>query len=363
MGYGLSWGSEMIMSEGNTARQFWIRAPGYGEIVRADLAPRQAHQVLVRTLYSGISRGTESLVFRGEVPRSQYEAMRAPFQEGEFPGPIKYGYTNVGQVQDGPDAPAQALAGRTVFCLYPHQDLYCVPAAVVTPVPDALPAGRAVLAASMETAVNTLWDARPAAGDRIVVIGAGVVGLLIAWLCRQTPGTRVTTVDVNPAREPIAKELGVDFLTEPPREADADLVIHASGQPEGLKSALAVAGVEATIVEVSWFGNRSVPLPLGEAFHARRLTLRSSQVGRLPSDRAPRWNHARRMQLALELLRDPRLDVLITGESEFEDLPEVLATLSRDPGRTLCHRIRYAAGDGSRQPSEGALNRVQPEHS
>ena len=326
-----------------TARQFWIQAPGRGEIVSADLAPRQDSQVLVRTLYSGISRGTESLVFRGEVPPSQYEAMRAPFQEGEFPGPVKYGYTSVGEVQEGPDSMTYHGAGRTVFCLYPHQDFYCVPAAAVSVVPADLPPGRAVLAANMETAVNTIWDARPAAGDCIVVIGAGVVGLLAAWLCRQIPGTCVTVVDINPARESVARELGVPFLGKPPESADADLVIHASGQPAGLRSALAVAGAEATVVEVSWYGSRSVALPLGEAFHSSRLTLKSSQVGRLPTDRMPRWNRARRMTLALELLRDPRLDALITGESEFEDLPEVLGRLSRDPGDALCHRIRYSA--------------------
>ena len=331
------------MSENNATRQFWIRTPGHGEILTAELPHRQEDEVLVRTLYSGISRGTESLVFRGEVPRSQYQAMRAPFQEGEFPGPIKYGYTSVGEVQQGPELHPNHLVGRTVFCLYPHQDLYCVPATMVTPVPDDVPAGRAVLGANMETAVNAVWDARPAAGDRIVIIGAGVVGLLIAWLCRQIPGTRVSVVDINPARELIARELGLAFLAEPPLDAIADLVIHASGRPEGLHSALAVAGMEATIIEVSWYGNRSVPLPLGENFHARRLTLRSSQVGRLHPDRIARWDHARRMELALDLLRDPCLDVLITGESEFEDLPEVLAKLSRDPGDTLCHRIRYSA--------------------
>ena len=194
----------------------------------------------------------------------------------------------------------------------------------------------------METALNAVWDARPAAGDRIVVIGAGVVGLLIAWLCRQMPGTRVTAVDINSAREAVARELGVSFVGEPPEDAAADLVVHASGQPEGLASALAVAGVEATVLEVSWYGSRAVPLPLGEAFHSRRLSIKSSQVGRLNPDRAPRWTTARRLGLALELLRDPRLDALITGESEFEDLPEVLAKLSRDPGDALCHRIRYS---------------------
>ncbi len=296
----------------------------------------------MRSRVSGISRGTESLVFRGEVPLSQYESMRAPFQDGAFPGPVKYGYMNVGIVEESSDAHAD-FVGRAVFCLYPHQDLYCVPHAAVTPLPDDLPPDRAVLAAYMETAVNAVWDARPTAGDHVVVIGAGVVGLLTAWLCRQTPGSRVTVVDINPARELVCRELGLVFAGEPPRASNADLVVHASGQPEGLRSALAVAGEESTIVELSWYGSRSVLLPLGEAFHARRLTLRSSQVGRLHPDRTPRWSRARRMELALTLLCDSRLDSLITGESAFDELPVVLARLSGDSTDQLCHRIRYAA--------------------
>ena len=257
------------MSEPITARQFWIRAPGAGEIRRAVLAPRQDDEVLVRTVYSGISRGTEAIVFRGEVPPAQYEEMRAPFQEGAFPGPVKYGYCSVGEVLEGPEA----LVGRRVFCLYPHQDMYVVPAIAVTPLPHQLPAGRAVLAANMETAINVVWDARPLVGDRIVVIGAGVVGLLVAWLCRHTAGAEVTVVDTNPSRVTVARALDLPFLTEPPGEADADLVIHASGQPEGLRSALGVAGVEATIVEASWYGSpvgpaaagRGVPCPATDA--------------------------------------------------------------------------------------------------
>ena len=330
------------MSEITTARQFWIRAPGHGEIVRAPLAARHADELLIRTRYSAISRGTESLVFRGEVPSSQYEAMRAPFQEGEFPGPVKYGYVSVGEVVDGPARGSSDLIGRLVFCLFPHQDLYCVPAARVTRIPDDVPAGRAVLAANMETAVNVLWDAQPAIGDRIVVIGAGVVGLLVAWLCAKTPGASVTVVDINPARAEIAQVLGLSMLTEAPRDANADLVIHASGQAGGLASALAIAGFEATIVEASWYGSRPVTLSLGEHFHSRRLTLRSSQVGRVPPERTPRWDSQRRMALALDLLRDPCFDALITGESAFEDLPAVLARLSHDPAGALCHRIRYA---------------------
>ncbi len=330
------------MADIQVARQFWIRAPRHGEIVTAELPARQADEVLVRTKYSGISRGTEALVFKGEVPPSQRESMRAPFQEGDFPGPVKYGYMSVGTVEEGPDE----LTGRSVFCLYPHQDLYCVPAQAVAPVPSDIPVTRALLAANMETAVNAVWDAGVTVGDRVAVIGAGVVGLLVAWLCRQIPGTQVAVQDVNGSRKAVAQALGLDFelaTARPPgRLVGRDLLFHASGRPEGLTRALELAGPEATIVELSWFGDKAVPLPLGENFHSQRLTIKSSQVGRLPVSRQPRWNHRDRLLLALELLRDQALDVFLTGESDFADLPEVLATLSDTPGDTLCHRIRYS---------------------
>lgn len=325
------------MAESTTVRQFWIEAPGRGAVVSARLPPRRDHELTVRALYSGISRGTEALVFRGEVPPSQYQAMRAPFQEGDFPGPVKYGYSSVGRVVEGP----ADLEGQVVFCLHPHQDCYTVPRGAVARVPDGVPPGRAVLAANMETAVNVLWDARPAVGDRIVVVGGGVVGLLCAWLCRGGPGVDLTLVDPDPARAPVAAALDVPFRNEVPERADADLVIHASGHPDGLAAALAAAGVEGVVVEASWYGDRAVPLPLGEAFHSRRLTVRSSQVGRLPPARTPRWDHARRLALAMTLLGDARLDALITGEDRFEDLPTVMARLSRTSAGTLCHRIRY----------------------
>lgn len=330
------------MSDTHVARQFWIRAPRHGEIVTAELPPRQANEVLVRTRYSAISRGTEALVFRGDVPPSQYAHMRAPFQEGDFPWPVKYGYMSVGDVLAGPDD----LVGRTVFCLYPHQDLYCVPVEAVTLVPDGVPAARAVLAANMETAINAVWDAGATVGDRIAVIGAGVVGLLVAWLCRQIPGASVTAVDTNPGRADVAQALGLDFAAPPALQPDAkrgcDLVFHASGQPAGLTHALELAGPEGTIVELSWYGTTSVPLPLGESFHSRRLTIRSSQVGRLPPSRQPRWGYRDRRALAVELLRDGVLDLLLTAETDFIDLPDVLASLSDGPGETLCHRIRYS---------------------
>lgn len=302
-------------------------------------------EVRVRTLFSGISRGTESLVFRGEVPESQWAAMRAPFQEGEFPGPLKYGYMNVGRVEAGLGVTGESLVGRNVFCLYPHQEEYVVPTSAVAPLPDDLPPERAVLAANMETAVNGVWDGRPAVGDRILVLGGGVVGMLAAYLCAGTPGARVLLVDPNPARSGTAARLGIDWAARVPddagREPGMDLVIHASGNPDGLATALTAAGPEGRVVELSWYGDQPVSLPLGEAFHSRRLTIRSSQVGRIPPERTPRWDYARRKALALELLRDAELDALITGESDFEELPGVMAELAEDPGDVLCHRIRY----------------------
>jgi 2-desacetyl-2-hydroxyethyl bacteriochlorophyllide A dehydrogenase len=320
------------------ARAFWVTAPGRGEIRREALGTPSDGEVLVRALYSGISRGTEALVFNDLVPPSEWDRMRAPFQAGEFPAPVKYGYSSVGRVVSGP----RDLTGRTVFVLHPHQTRFIVPAGAVHVLPDGIPPARAVLAANLETALNGVWDGRPHVGDRIAVIGAGTVGCLAAWVASRIAGCDVELVDINPRRAAAAAALGVRFAAPAEAAREADLVIHASGVPAGLEHALQIAGEEATIVELSWFGDQSVPLSLGRAFHARRLTIASSQVGRVAPSQRPRWDAARRMQLALKLLDDPALDALITGEDEFERLPDVMAALARCPGDTLCHRIRYS---------------------
>jgi len=291
----------------------------------------------VRSLFSGVSRGTEALVFAGRVPASERQRMRAPFQRGEFPAPVKYGYASVGVVERGP----RELEGRRVFTLYPHQTRYVVPAAAVHVLPDGVPPERAVLAANLETAINGVWDARPHVGDRITVVGAGAVGCLAAWIAGRIAGCEVELVDTNPRRGAIAKALGVGFKTPADASDGADVVIHASGSAAGLALALRVAAFEATIVEMSWHGAGEVPVPLGEAFHARRLTIASSQVGTVPPSQRARWSTRRRMALALSMLTDPALDVLITGESPFDALPQVMAQLAAEPGDALCHRIRY----------------------
>ncbi|WP_371663752.1 3-hydroxyacyl-CoA dehydrogenase NAD-binding domain-containing protein [Streptomyces sp. NBC_00280] len=319
------------------ARAFWIGSPDHGEIRDVELPAPGEGEVLVRTLFSGVSRGTETLVFRGGVPVSQYAAMRAPFQEGDFPGPVKYGYLNVGVVEEGPDA----LVGRTVFCLYPHQTRYVVPADAVTPVPDGVPAERAVLAGTVETAVNALWDASPLAGDRIAVVGGGMIGSSVAALIARFPGVRVQLVDADPGRAKTAEALGVDFALPGDALGECDLVVHASATEAGLARSLELLAAEGTVIELSWYGDRRVSLPLGEAFHSRRLTVRSSQVGTVSPAARPGRTYADRLALALDLLADPALDALVTGECAFEELPDVLPGLASGEIPALCHRVRY----------------------
>ncbi|GAA4734102.1 zinc-dependent alcohol dehydrogenase [Phytohabitans rumicis] len=318
-------------------RAFWLRTPGHGEIRPVTVARHGPDQVLVRTLYSGVSRGTETLVFRGGVPASQHSAMRAPFQEGDFPGPVKYGYLNVGVVEEGPPA----LLGRTVFCLYPHQTRYAVPATAVTTVPDSVPARRAVLAGTVETAVNALWDAAPLVGDRVAVVGAGMVGSCVAALLARFPGVRVQLVDVDPGRAEVATALGVDFALPGDADGERDLVVHASATEAGLARSLELLAPEGTVVELSWYGDRRVSVPLGEHFHSRRLVVRGSQVGTVSPAQRGRRSFADRLALALELLADPAFDALISGECDFDDLPEVLPRLAGGDLPALCHVVRY----------------------
>ena len=319
------------------SRACWVEAPGRAAIRSEPLGPPGPGEVSVRTLHSGISRGTEMLVYRGEVPASEFERMRAPFQAGDFPAPVKYGYASVGVVQQGP----AALRGRTVFCLYPHQTHYVVPADAVLVLPAGVPPARAVLAANLETAINALWDAAPRIGDRIAVVGAGVVGLLVAWLAARLPGCEVEVIDTQAARAGVAARLGIGFAEPAAARGDADLVLHASGNPQGLITALNLAAFEARVIELSWYGQRAVTLPLGEAFHARRLQLRSSQVGQVAAAQRSRWSHRRRMALALSLLTESALDALVTNSAPFDELPAILARLAAGAPDTLCHRIDY----------------------
>lgn len=310
-----------------SARAFWLTGPHQGELRVEELPEPGPDEVLLHGGFSGISRGTEGLVWRGGVPEELAARMRVPFQGGDFPWPVKYGYARVGHL---------GSSRKWGFALAPHQEALVLPRAAVTVLPAGVPPERAVLAANLETALNAVWDARPGPGDRVAVVGAGVVGGLVGWLMGRIPGTTVTLVD--PAdRTGLAEAFGLRWCEPGLARGDQDLVVHASGTSEGLATALSLAGEEALVLELSWYGTAPVQAPLGAAFHPRRLTLKSSQVGQLPPHRRPRWDHARRMQVVLELLRQDELDVLIDAESPFEELPELLGAL---PGE-FCHRLIF----------------------
>ncbi len=320
-----------------TGRSYWLAEPGSGEIHTVIVPDPGAGEVLVRTLVSGISRGTESLVFRGGVPESQYAAMRAPFQEGDFPGPVKYGYLNVGVVEAGPDD----LVGRTVFCSTPTRRRTSCPSRRSRWSPTTCHPRRAVLAGTVETAVNALWDARPLVGDRVAVVGAGMVGLCVARLLAAMPGVTVTVVDVDGSRAEVAEKLGAAFASPVQAPRDLDLVVHASGTSDGLQLSLDLLGADGVVTDLSWYGDTKVELSLGDRFHSARLGIKASQVGEIAEARRGRRTHADRTALALRLLADPAFDALLTGASSFDELPEVMGKLASGSLPALCHTIGY----------------------
>jgi threonine dehydrogenase-like Zn-dependent dehydrogenase len=320
-----------------TATALWYVDRGQAELRREAIAPPKPDEVLVRALFGAISRGTERLIYSGRVPASEYDRMRCPRMTGSFPFPVKYGYATVGRVEAG----AAELLDRVVFSLHPHQTLFTVPASAALLVPEGVPARRAVLAPNMETALNALWDAAPGPADRIAVVGAGVVGLLTAYLCHRMPGTQVTIVDVAPARAFAAERLGLHFA--PPENAprECDLVFHASGTESGLATALGLAGDEAAIVELSWYGAGEIAAPLGGEFHSRRLRLMSSQVGKVAPSHRPRWTSERRLAAAIGLLDDPALDALLSPAYELEELPNSLPSILSARADVICPVIAY----------------------
>jgi NADPH:quinone reductase-like Zn-dependent oxidoreductase len=319
----------------------WYVGAGRAELRPESLGARASAQVRVRAMFGAISRGTERLIFEGRVPPSQYERMRGPNMDGAFPYPAKYGYATVGRVEEGPPE----LQDQIVFALHPHQNVFTVAADSVVPVPEQVPPARAVLAANMETALNALWDGAPGPADRIAVVGGGVVGLLLARLCARMPGTRVTVIDVAASRGELAQTLGAGFAAPAAAPQDCDLVFHASGTGAGLATALRIAGEEATIVELSWYGAGDVAVPLGEAFHSRRLRLVASQVGQVAPSHRLRWTRARRLAAALDLLADPVLDGLLAPAVAFEDLPARLAEILESQADARCPLIRYPQSD------------------
>ena len=321
------------------AKALWYIAPGAAELRATPVDAPTAGLAQVRTLFSGISRGTERLVLAGKVGESEWQRMRAPLQEGNFPFPVKYGYCAVGTVTAGPET----LRGKTVFCLHPHQDYFNVAVERLTVVPDAVPARRATLTANMETALNALWDAGAGPGDLIAVVGGGIVGLLVAHLAARLPGAAVTLVDVDASRAALAHHLGAHFALPATAPKDCDIVFHTSASAPGLNTAISLAGEEATIVEMSWYGEQTTAVHLGGPFHSRRLKLISSQVGKVSAGRRIRWDYARRLEVALNLLEDPRLDALVADSVPFADAAKRIAEILGPNASGIAPVLDYGA--------------------
>ena len=341
--------------EAAQATAYWTTGPQHGELRSEALAVPGPGEALVRTLYSGISKGTEIVVHQGSVPPRVAEAMRAPHQEGSFPSPVKFGYLSVGVVEQGPEG----WVGQNVFCLNPHQDRYVTGTDQLTRIPDGVPARRAVLTGTVETAVNALWEAGPRLGDRIAVVGSGLVGGMVATLLRSFPLARLQLVDLDPERRHLADRLGVEFAHPDDATPDCDIVFHCSASQQGLARSLQLTGDEGDVIEMSWYANREVTLPLGEDFHARRLSIRASQVGVVAKARRHRRTNADRLDLAVSLLKDPIFDVFLTGASPFTDLPDVVQNLADGTLEALCHVIEYpVAADAGTDVHPGATGPV-----
>ncbi|XVX22203.1 zinc-dependent alcohol dehydrogenase [Actinomycetota bacterium] len=308
-----------------------------GEIRQEPLPRPESDEVLVRTLASGVSRGTETLVHRHEVPPEIAVDMRAPHQVGDLPDPVKYGYLSVGVVEQGP----ADLMGRRVFALHPHQDWFVVPSTDVVPIPDDVPTQRAVLAGTVETAVNALWDGAPRIGDRIAVVGAGMVGLSIALLLARHPLGRLEVVETDATRREQVRALGLTAVAPDESGEGCDLVFHTSASSGGLATAIGLLGMEGEVIELSWYGTTRPETPLGAAFHSKRLAIRASQVGRVSPARSARRSYGDRLAIALEALRDSAFDALLTPPVPFDDLPAAIDEIASDQREVLCQIIDY----------------------
>jgi NADPH:quinone reductase-like Zn-dependent oxidoreductase len=319
-----------------TAQALFYTAPGLAELREVALPPLGEGMAEVCTLYSGLSRGTERLVSGGLVPPAEYQRMRAPLQEGEFPFPVKYGYAAVGLVEAGPED----LLGRKVFCLHPHQDRFRVGVEWLAQLPEGVPPARAVLAANAETALNAIWDAGLARGERVLVLGAGLLGCLIAAFLARFHGP-VDVTDKLSEPGAVLSDFPVNFLSGPPEGPTYDVVFHSTASAAGLQTALDVLDFEGRVIELSWFGEAPVRLNLGGAFHSRRLSIRCSQVGHVSPARRATTSHRQRLAEALELLAEPRLDRLITGEVAFADLAGEIPRLLAPGAPGIATRISY----------------------
>ena len=315
-------------------RELWFTGPRRVELRQGQpSSPLAPGEVKARALHSGISQGTELLLYRNEGPRVFDPSLDAP---GTPVYPRRYGYSWVGNIVESRARGVEV--GQCVFALRSHGDVHVLRPEVIRTIPASIPSTRATLAANMETALTVVWDAGIAIGDRVLVLGGGVVGLLTAMLAKVAGAARVSVVEPFPRRRQAALSLGADEAFSPGQDVpdgECDVVIEATGDPASLDRAIAHAGLEATIVVASFYGERRSPIALGTEFHRRRLHLTASQVSRIPAHKTARWDASRRFAMVLERLTDPRLDALVEPPVPFAEAPAVFARLDADPGMAL----------------------------
>lgn len=317
-------------------RALWIAEAGRAELREEALTPLEDGWCRVDAIYSAVSPGTERLVANGRVPEEIADVMRCPYMDGSFAFPLKYGYSMVGRVSEGPED----VRGRLVHVLHPHQSRFDVRVGDVRFVPDAISPDRATLASNLETAVTALWDSRIVAGERALVIGFGIVGSLVARLLSRVPGVEVDVLDRDASKRHLATRLGFAAIDEP--RADYDVAFGASGSPDEVQTAIDAVGVEGRIVELSWLGMRESRVLLGGSFHSGRKQLVASQVSNIPPYLRGRWDHARRTRLVFSLLRDPVFDRHITRTIAFDEMPRFIEELCGGESDGLSVTVRYS---------------------
>ena len=295
------------------ANQFSIRE----ETLRSPSTP----YCVVKSICSGISQGTEQLVYSEAVPESIQHQMRCPYMGGDFPFPIKYGYSLVGEVVEGPEN----IVGRNVHMLHPHQDYGCVHPRDIYLLDDGILPEKAILASNMETAVNAVWDSQVTLGDRVLVVGFGNVGSLVARILSLSMGVEMFVTDTSALKRSMAQKMGFNVCEISQLKEEFDISFNVSASADGLQTAIDAVGYEGKIIELSWYGNRAVSLQLGGDFHIQRKTIISSQVSHIPSHRLARWDTIRRKKLVFSLLKQPEFEEHVTHNLRFSELPRILS--------------------------------------
>jgi len=319
------------------ARALWFKAYDHAEILKERLPLLKPGWCKLQTFFSAISPGTERLVYSGDVPENLRQEMKCPYMGGEFPFPVKYGYSLIGKITEGP----KQSIGKIVHVLHPHQDQCIVHMEDTFPIPPRVPPPRGTLASNLETAVNAIWDSNVTIGERALLIGFGIVGSLVARLLSFIPGVQLQVVDTNPSKITLAEKMGFEACNPEKVSGNFDLAFHASGSSDGLQLAIDKVGCEGRIIELSWYGTDKVSLSLGGTFHSQRKTIHSSQVSTVSPRQRPRWDRRRRKSLVFKLLERPEFDSHITHSVPFTKLPDLYGKLKAYPTEGLSYLVRY----------------------